>query len=372
MKKIKLLSAIFLLIAFCASAQVTVVDSIFSGGLWRSYRLYIPAAYNGTAAYPLILNLHGYTSNASDEQLYTNFEPIADTAHFLMVYPQGTSIGGQPYWNAGQNASGVDDGQFLSELIDSLIAKYTIDASGVYSCGMSNGGYMSHRLACMLNNKIAAIASVTGSMFPSEYAACVPNRAVPVMQVSGTSDNTVPYGGSSSSMPIDTVVKYWVKNNNCNLTAVFNAVPDINTADGCTAEHYVYSGGTSGSSVELYKIIGGGHTWPGSPYVIGVTNEDFSASKMIWLFFRKYKLSQFVGINEKQNTAGTSIFPNPCSSILTLDGQDISSVTIFDMNGKMMISSAKKQIDISALPQGIYSVVFISGKNKSVKKLVKI
>ena len=95
----KLLFFFLLCGALFAQAQTTVIDSIFCGGVYRNYRLYVPAAYNGTTAWPLVLNIHGYTSNASQQQLYTNFGPIADTAHFLMVYPNATLLFGQPTWN---------------------------------------------------------------------------------------------------------------------------------------------------------------------------------------------------------------------------------------------------------------------------------
>ena len=75
-------------------------------------------------------------------------------------------------------------------------------------------------------------------------------------RIHGTNDPTVPYAGSSTMMPIDTIVKYWVTKNNCNVTPTFSNVPNTSTTDGCTAEHYKYLNGTSGSSVELYKIIG--------------------------------------------------------------------------------------------------------------------
>lgn len=366
--KRKLFLSFFLFNVLYSNAQITVIDSIMSGGIYRNYRLYIPAAYTGATAYPLVLNLHGYTSSASTQQLYTNFGVIADTAHFLMVYPNGTQYMGQPYWNSF--GSGVDDIQFLSDLIDSLSADYTIDVSSVYSCGMSNGGYMSHTLACELNNKIAAIASVTGSMSTYTKATCSPGRAVPVMQISGNADGTVAYSGSSSSLHIDSVVKYWRVINNCNPSAVFTNVPNINTSDGCTAEHYAYNGGTAGSSVELYKIIGGGHTWPFT-YPFGVTNQDFNASEKIWLFFRKYKLNQFVGVAELEKSKEINVYPNPCSDVITVDGK-VSSVMISDLNGKILIESSKNQIDVSSLGEGIYFVQIICGDKKSVKKLVKM
>ena len=373
MKKIKIiLLGLLISTSLFISAQTTIVDSIMSGGIYRSYRLYVPAAYNGSSPRPLVFNLHGYTSNASQQQYYSNFMPIADTANFLVCYPQGTSIGGQPYWNAGLSNTGVNDIQFISDLITVLGNDYSIDVTSIYSCGFSNGGFMSHTLACTLNNKIAAIASVSGSIFLSQYTTCVPNKAVPMMQIHGTLDGTVPYLGNGTMIPVDTVIKFWVNTDNCNQTPVFNAVPDIDLTDGCTAEHYVYSGGTSSSSCELYKIIGGAHSWPGASIIIGTTNEDFNASLKIWLFFRKYHLQQSVGIEQLQKDSDIFIYPNPCTNILNVEAHHFSSVIIMDINGRKVLETNQKRIDVSSLACGVYSVVFISGNSRSVKKLVKI
>ena len=374
MKKLKfILTGLLISTSLFISAQTTIVDSIISGGIFRSYRLYIPAAYNGSSPRPLVFNLHGYTSNALEQQYYSNFMPIADTANFLVVYPQGTFIGTAPYWNAGLSNSGVNDIQFISDLITVLENNYSIDVNSIYSCGFSNGGFMSNTLACTLNNKIAAIASVSGSIFNTQYTTCSPNRVVPVMLISGTADAIVPFSGNGTTMiPMDTALRFWVMNDNCNLIPQFTNVPDFNITDGCTAEHYVYNGGTAGSTCELYKIIGGGHAWPGSSIIVGVTNQDFNASLQIWLFFRKYKLSQFVGIEELKQVTDINIYPNPCTNILNIETQNISSTIIMDLNGRRILETTKKQIDVSSLAQGVYSIVFISGNFRSVKKLVKI
>ncbi len=368
----KLLHFAFILLSSISFAQTTVIDSIISGGIYRNYRVYVPAAYTGTTARPLVFDLHGYTSSASAQQAYSNFAPIADTANVIFVYPNGTLDGSsQPYWNAGFGTA-MDDIGFISNLIDTLKLQYNIDGDMIYSCGMSNGGYMSHTLACELSTKIAAVASVTGSMTTYQQSICSPGRPVPVMQISGNADGTVAYGGGGGSMGIDALVNYWVGLNSCNPTPVFSNVPNTSTSDGCTAEHYVYSGGVDGSTVEKYKIIGGGHTWPGSPFIIGVTNQDFNASEKIWLFFRKYKLSGLTGVNELKNADKIRLYPNPASDLISIDGEQISSVTIFDVNGKVVIESKSVKIDVSALAKGVYSVVIISNDNRSVKKLVKL
>lgn len=377
MKKIHFI--LFTVIATVAcQAQTTLVDSIISGGIYRSYRLYIPAVYSSANQTPLVINLHGYTSNAQQQQLYSNFMPIADTANFLMVYPNGTYNSGQRFWNAGMSSLLVDDIGFISHLIDSLKTQYNIDLNSVYSTGMSNGGFMSHTLACELSNRIAAIASVTGSIFTTQYGSyCHPTRPVPAMQIHGTADPTVPYAGNTAQgmMPVDSVVKYWVVKNGCNTTPVFSNVPNSNTGDGCTAEHYVYKNGNSGSTVELYKVIGGAHTWPGSPYVLGVTNQDFNASVEIWRFFRKYKLNTLTSVstlNKKQHSL--LVYPNPATDVLTINTTDHSSIvsyTITDVLGKVVLSetTSGNAISVKGLNAGVYvlSVKHISNDISMVK-----
>jgi polyhydroxybutyrate depolymerase len=365
----QLFTSILLLATVCAMAQTTIIDSIMSNGIMRNYRLYKPAAYTGTSLRPLVINLHGYTSNAAQQQLYSNFMPIADTANFLMVVPNGTFAGGALYWNAGISTTGANDVLFISDLIAHLKQSYAIDLNRVYSTGMSNGGFMSHTLACALNNKIAAVASVTGSMFTTQKNTCVPNRAVPVMQISGTADATVPYTGGTNMEPIDNVVSYWVANNNCNTTPTTVTEPNISLIDGCTAMYSTYTGGANVSTVELYKIIGGGHTWPGAAVNIGVTNQDINASKEIWRFFSKYSLSQFTSIANINGSANLMrVYPNPATNILTIDGISTNDVIkIIDVMGKELIVSTAAIIDISSLPQGVYTVEV----NNAHKQLVK-
>lgn len=349
------------------SAQTTVTGTIQSGGLTRDYRLYVPAMYNGSTSVPLVLNLHGYASFAAQQEFYGDFRPIADTANFLIVHPNGTINNlGDRFWNVLGGLSAVDDVAFLSNLIDSLRATYNIDPNRIYSTGMSNGGFMSYSLACELSHKIAAIASVTGSMITLKLNACNPPRAVPVMEIHGTADNTVPYNGSVSlgTVAIPTLVDAWVQKNQCNPTPIITPVPNTNTSDGCTAEHYLYTGGLNGSTVEHYKVIGGGHTWPGQLFPIGVTNQDFSASREIWRFFSQYRLDILTDVKAPEFAESNwSVFPNPVSDRLTLRSNDRNparQVRIYDTLGRLRLSlpAAGDQIEIetSAWETGMYFI----------------
>lgn len=360
-----------------AQPGTTIIDSIYSNGVYRSYRLYIPANYTGANAVPLILNLHGYTSNAQQQQYYSNFMPIADTAGFLMVYPQGTKDSyGNPFWNAGTvSVSVVNDTLFLNQLIDSLKLLYNIDLSKVYMTGLSNGGFMSHYMACFCNRKIAAIASVAGTFF-TFWPNCNPGKTVPVMHIHGTADPTVPYYGNSTMLGADSTVKRWVLKDGCNPAASYSAVPNINTADNSTAEHYKYFiTGNPKSIVEFYKVNNGAHTWPGSPFVIGTTNQDFNASAEIWRFFRQFTLNDFTGIEQDNNHTNFKVFPNPVfDRLYILSKEFICTIKISDVTGKQVMNidnienQNKLSIDVSELEPGVY---IISVNQSQVLKFIK-
>jgi len=358
-----------LLLAASLSGQSTLTGTVQSGGLTREYLLYIPAAYTGNTAVPLVFNLHGYTSNNVEQLFYADFRPIADTANFLIVLPNGTlDAQGNRFWNTFLGNSNVDDVGFISDLLNTLQANYNIDANRVYSTGMSNGGFMSYSLACELNDRVAAIASVTGSMIQSKLNTCNPVRPVPVMEIHGTADNTVPYNGlpNATFVAIPTLVAKWADFNNCNPTPTITQVPNTNMTDGCTAERQLYTGGDQGSTVEHYKITGGGHTWPGAAFSIGVTNQDINACKEIWRFFSQYRLDQLSDTNTPESLENNwSAFPNPAGDYLLLQSKDqrpVQRIQVFDAIGRLqqtLSPSVGEQIVLETgnWVAGVYTVV---------------
>tara|TARA_Y100001968_G_C19416278_1_gene749185 strand:- start:795 stop:1841 length:1047 start_codon:yes stop_codon:yes gene_type:complete len=294
---------ILVVLPLLALSQEVTEEVMVHDGLERSYILYVPDIYSNDQPAPLVFNLHGYGSNAGQQMIYSNFYTIADTAGFILVYPQGTLNDiGSAYWNSDPlGLSTVDDIGFLSNLIDEIASQYNINLEQVYSTGMSNGGFMSYRLACELSDKIAAVASVTGSMNESQATSCSPEQSVPIMQIHGTADLVVLYEGSSimETLPIEEVVSYWVNYNQCDIDPIVTNLPDVNTLDLCQAEHYVYENGLNDVSVEFYKIINGGHTWPGAaiPLTGNNTNQDFNASEKIWNFFQQYDINGLLNTN---------------------------------------------------------------------------
>lgn len=355
--------------AISANAQTIVNGSFVHKGLVRSYSYYVPAVYNSAKPVPLILNLHGYTSDGLQQALNTNFMSIADTAGFIVAHPDGSKDGlGNRFWNYKIFGVTVDDVGFLEALIDTISLKYKIDPNRVYAAGMSNGGYMSYYLACA-SDRFAAIASVTGSM-PAILYSCDQDYVTPVMEMHGTKDQTVPYNGNLTSKGIEDVVNYWVEKNKCNPTPVQTELPDINKTDNATATHFLYSGGKDGHTVEFYRINNGGHTWPGSsvnPPFAGNTCRDFNASKEIWRFFSQYDKSVPNAVSNTGDEMRFSFYPNPARDVLFMKNAERleAELCILDVEGRIIkvisLHDTPDRIDVSSLESGLY---FIKSKSQ--------
>ena len=136
-------------------------------GITRAYIVYVPDSYDETSEVPLMLNFHGYGQTADQYLKSADMRSLADTDNFILVYPQGTLLDGDPHWNAGlksdDNKSNADDFGFVVALINEISSNYKIDPARVYSCGYSNGAFFAYALACYHSDKIAAIGSVAGT-----------------------------------------------------------------------------------------------------------------------------------------------------------------------------------------------------------------
>ena len=256
------------------------------GGLDRVFYLYIPGSYNSsTDNLPLLFSLHGYTSNALTNLNYTGFESLAGEENFIVVYPQGSILQstGSTHWNVGgwTNSSTTNDVDFIETMIDYLTMEFRIDPDRIYSTGMSNGGFMSYRLACELGTKVAAIASVTGSMTPETFSSCDPGHPTPVMQIHGALDSTVPFAGNSGMKPIQEVMTYWSESNRCDTSIISSPIADL-TADGSAGIKTQYVNCQNDVEVALYLLDSMGHEWPLSGA------HDIDAPSTIWQFLSRY------------------------------------------------------------------------------------
>lgn len=342
-------STAFALLGLIQAGGAQQTLSIRIGSTDRSYTLYTPKSYAPGKKLPLVYVLHGFTQTAADISRYSAFNPLADSFGFFAVYPSGISNG----WNTNSGFPGgstADDVGFIRILTDSLIARYGIDADRVYSCGFSAGGFMSHRLACELSDRIAAIASVAGTMSDAAFKACNPGRAVPVLHIHGTSDLVVTYNGGLSNISADKLMQFWVNKAACNQTPTKTNIPD-RVQEGSTAQWQRY--GTCNQSLEMAHIAvsSGGHTWPGSSNSgVGTTNMDFSASAEIWQFFSRFSLrGPITGLENLNPASGPALFWDGAQLQVKGGLEAAARLALYDLSGRCVFSGLASQFQATSI-----------------------
>lgn len=360
---------IFLFSTLTSNAQITT-GSITVDGLERDYILQIPNNYVEGEAIPLVFNFHGFGSNALQQQFYAGMTQLANTKNFAICYPNGVDAAWNVGWSFGSQANDVG---FVEAMIDKFSADYTINDKKIYSCGMSNGGFFSIVLACELGDKIAAIASVTGGMVDEYVPNCNPEQKIPMMQIHGTADDVVAYNGTQGvSIPVESLITLWTDKLVCTTPGDTTVIADTDMSDMTTAIRIDYTDCQDDLEVVLYKIDGGGHTWPGAPINIGVTNYDFSASEVIWEFFDRFELPVSTS-TEDIDLQSLRLSPNPVSDFVLIDGIDAAAnVEVYSMQGIQVINQTTHNgmLRLSGLDAGVY-ILKIVGTDQ-VAKFIKL
>jgi len=348
-------------------ALPNTLDSIYHQSYARKFILHEPKGYNGTDILPVMMVLHGGTGSAEGTINFTQMDKVADTAGFLAVFPQGYATSGKGFnWADGRSGKadsmGIDDVGFLSALIDTLKRRMSIDTSRIYVTGISNGAFMTNRLACELSQRIAAIAPVCATLDVDYFTHCAPARKVPILMIMGTKDPFVPYSGglmSSSGRNIisaDTMISFWRKNNACTAAIDSFSFPNIVLDDSSNVTRYVYGHCGCNATVSLYKITGGGHTWPGVEIktyelVAGQTNMDIYASGEIWNFCKSHSLGcQSANIDHRYISGRQGLFSN--------SRETSTLVPVYSPMGRLLarfeLSPLTGAVMLRQLPAGMY------------------
>ncbi|MGA3147888.1 MAG: PHB depolymerase family esterase [Acidimicrobiales bacterium] len=270
-------------------------------GKQRVAVVHLPISYRPPTPLPLVVNMHGSGSTASEQEGLTGMDSTADADDFIVVYPQGAIPNGSGFdWNvpgepliggAAVPAGEPDDVSFVEQLVALVEGKDCIDPRRVYATGFSGGARMASQLACDASSTFAAVAPVSGLRFPSP---CPSTRPVPVVSFHGTADPVDPYNGNGQkywtySVPL--AAQRWGAHNGCSATP---AVSQPDTGVTLTS----YGGCSGGAAVSLYTIAGEGHEWPGGPHlpkrltrVLGPQSTAISANATMWAFFVAHPLS---------------------------------------------------------------------------------
>jgi len=256
-------------------------------GIDRIYWLTIPE--NLTPNAPLVFDLHGSGGTGYWSYEYSDMPPLAHEEGFVVCYPQGTlDFWGTSHWNHTLYEDDVDDVDFIVQLAMYLQSEYNLDPNRTFSCGYSNGGFMSYTLACKASNTFRAIASVAGNMSDDVLNSCDAENPISTMQVSGSADPTVPMSGTAYWASVNEIIDYWATFNNTQ-----NSYTEPLEESPWNTEVTYHTDGTDDNIVRLYVVSGMGHDWPTNQY------QGWSATEEIWEFFTS--VSNPVSIDENEN-----------------------------------------------------------------------
>lgn len=366
-----------LLFIFTLSLAQAQLDTLQHDGQERYFLVHLPPSYNGQPL-PLIIAMHGGLGSATNIEKQSKLSEKADKADYIVVYPEGAkSPLGIRTWNAGVCCgyaadNDIDDVGFISALIDLMIAEYKIDSTRVYATGMSNGGFMSYRLACELTDKIAAIAPVAASMTMDN---CTPSRPISVMHFHSTEDNSILYeGGVGDGLskhynpPLDSVLSAFAGHAKCASKGTIKTESPYS--------HYVWNSCSCNVAMEYFLTTDGGHSWPmGTKTAIGDTvSTQVDASDSMIQFFNQHSLACKPLSVHNPRLKRHAIYPNPTSNIIYIeDANDLRQIRLFDAQGKHIKSFGPKiqaKIDLSEFQTGLYFLE-INGQERHTIQVVR-
>jgi polyhydroxybutyrate depolymerase len=255
----------------------TSVHTLAFGGLDRTYRVHKPTGLPATA--PLVVMLHGAFGDGDQAENSYGWDPLADSAKFVIAYPDG--VGGT--WN-GHGCCGtaarenIDDVGFITAMIGRISAALSIDKSRVYATGMSNGGIMSYALACK-----SAVFAAIGPNAATQLDPCTTPHPTSVIHIHGTADRLVPYNGGQgwstvNGPSITDLNAFWRNVDQCGPPDITTNAPITTSTAKCADDR----------SVELITIDGGRHKWPGGTTFFergDPTTHALNATQTIWQFF---------------------------------------------------------------------------------------
>jgi polyhydroxybutyrate depolymerase len=270
-------------------------------GRLRTYEIYTPSSYNPSHPMPLVLVFHGDDGSGRSIADVTRFNELAQKAGFIAVYPNGIDSS----WNLrGSHRSAltnIDDVSFVSALLDRIEQTRSIDTQRIYATGFSRGAILVQDLACELPDRIAAFASVAGSLPYRIQPQCQPNTPISMLMINGTNDLAVHYQGDvkeqhGALIPIPDAIDFWRSHDQCTSSDRVKELPDPAPSDRFKVKVSRYSGCRDGSEIMLMAVVDGGHLWPGGASQDASINQfnaqlGFNATETIWNFFQRHSLS---------------------------------------------------------------------------------
>jgi poly(3-hydroxybutyrate) depolymerase len=313
-------------IAICANAQTGSVSTqtLILNGTTRSMLVYCPKSLPKNR--PLILSLHGVNQDATWQRSHCKWDLVADTASFLVVYPQGISNS----WDI----SSMTDVNFMASIIKKMYNSYHIDTTRVYLNGFSMGAMFTYEAAIKNASLFAAFAPVSGyPLYDANNFGS--SRPIPIIAIQGMSDDVF------TPTDIPPYVEKWAKRDGCNMTPTTTSpyYPSYSTVGYyAVPTKKVWKDGQNGTKVELITITNKGHWYCED-------SKCLLSSVEIWNFVKNYTTltGQTTNIDNKMKRTSKEIITE---KIYNLTGQTTNSSQGFHIIKKFFAdgSSETKKI----------------------------
>lgn len=351
----KTIFSMAILVTVCAT-PLAQTGSIKVGSTTRTFIVYAPTGLPDNPS--LVISMHGLGGSGSQQRSMSGFDKVADKGKFIVVYPDGTyKLNNSNGWDISSNT----DVEFISILIDTMAGRYKIDRNRVYASGFSMGGMMSHKLACTLADKIAAIGPASGYPLGNMVTSCTPSRPVPICHTHGTIDSIVPYTG------LESWVAKFVKSNGCS-----GAPTTTNPTSKYKREYW--GSCENGSEIIIYHFDGMGHGY------VNTSQYSFSASDTFWTFFQKHPMGNAVRIASSVSSLrkASSVSVTYFRGIIHLQSEtSIRSIRVSDIAGRELFSRQGADVPIHAIGipvgrtlRGIYFVNMVDVAGYSVVRVL--
>ncbi len=291
-------------------------------GVTRTFQVYVPASASASEPLPAVLAYHGYRMDGTAMAQMTNFNALAETEHFIAIYPLGLNRG----WNGRAVANHLTtDIDFTKDILRQLPQINPVDTTRIYAAGFSNGGFLVHRLACEMPERFAAFAAVSSTIGIPLSEDCNPVSPRPMLMINGSTDPIVTWDGhirrigiffrSSKILSVPKTVAFWQQRLRARPIEGGERIGPVNTSGDLRQPSFLHpnrlsaqaqdyespaqdgSQGTTITSLRQWTVNGGGHTWPGDArqnaltrILVGRDYEQMNASEIIWHFFQQNPL----------------------------------------------------------------------------------
>ena len=233
--------------------------------------LRMPGGHDYSKPLPLVVALHGFGGSGQGNAHYMHlFDSIHENEH-LLLYPDGTQNWlGQKRWNATNACclfSGeVDDVGYLLGMIGEAVDSYGADPDGIVITGLSNGGFMSHRMACEAGSSIRSIVALNGVTW-DDFSMCPDTGRPDILHVHSTADTVIWYeGGSIRGEPYPSsneTVQNWASRSGCDESWTFLGTRDVSLDDGIDeTDEFEFLNCEYGNRVSHWRINEGRHVPP--------------------------------------------------------------------------------------------------------------